>query len=210
MGIGINLLPHREARRQRRRRAWRAALAASAGVGLLVALLGYAALQQRTAAQQRRNDLLMAEAAALEAPLQAAARLRADIAALQSRRQALLALQFERRRPVLLLQALSRHAGAGVQLTSLRQRGDRVTLGGVALGSAEVAALVSTLAGAAPVLRQPTLVELKAAAPTAAAPRRFEFAIELRLQSAAEALSDSAPVADPPAPAGARPAGAVS
>jgi type IV pilus assembly protein PilN len=205
----INLLPHRDIRRQRRRRAFRVALAASAGLGLLAAVLGYAGLQQRTAAQQRRNELLAAETARLEAPLQAVARLRGETAALQARQQALQALRFERRRPVLLFEALARHTGAGVQLTALRQQGDALTLGGVALGSAEVAALVGALAEAAPVLRQPTLLELKtAAAPGAEVRRRFEFAIELRLQSAAEALAGPAlpPAVAAPAAPGAVPA----
>ncbi len=42
------------------------------------ALLGCAALQQRTAAQERHNELLSAEVAVLDAPLHAAARLRAE------------------------------------------------------------------------------------------------------------------------------------
>jgi type IV pilus assembly protein PilN len=206
----INLLPHREARRHRRRRAFRKALALSAGLGLLPALLGFAGLQQRTAAQQQRNEMLAAEVAALEVPVQAAAKLRADIAALQLRRQALDDLAFQRTRPVRLLEALARHTPAGVQLASLRQHGDDVTLAGSALGSPEVAALLSALAQAHPLLQQPTLVEMKAVA-GAESRRRFDFTLELRLQRPPAAVHEAAPAAaGADAPASARPLAKVS
>jgi type IV pilus assembly protein PilN len=201
--ILINLLPHREARRQRQRQAFRRALALSAGLGLLLAGLGYAGLQQRTAVQQQRNDLLAAETAALEAPLQAVARLRGDIAALQWRGKVLDDLAFQRAQPVQMLEALARHVPAGVQLISLRQHGDQVTLAGAAQGSAEVAALLAGLAQATPVLQQPTLVEMKAAG-GADPRRRFDFTLELRLQrlpSAAEAAASAASAARPATPA---------
>ncbi|WP_066332129.1 PilN domain-containing protein [Azohydromonas lata] len=186
----INLLPHREARRRQRRQAFRHSLAVSAGAGLLLALLGCAGLQMRTAAQERRNDLLFAGSAALDAPLQAAARLRADIAALQARQDAWAAAQAERLRPVRLLQALARHTPPGVQLTALRQRGEGATLSGTTLDSPGVAALTEALAQAAPALPPPALVEMKAvAAPGPEPRRRFDFTLELRLQPLARAAS---------------------
>lgn len=195
----INLLPHREARRSRRRQAFKRSLAASAGAGLLLALLGYAGLQARTAAQERRNELLAAGIAALDAPLQAAARLRADIAALQVRQAAWAAAQSERRQAERLLRALARATPAGVQLTALRQRGDTATLSGIALDSATVAALAEALAHADPALPPPTLVEVKAVATSGAEPRRhFDFTLELRLRPLAQApgTAASAPARD--------------
>lgn len=186
----LNLLPHREARRRRQRQRFRHTLAAAALLGLLAALLGYAVLQQRTAAQQRRNDGLTAEIAALDAPLQAAARQRHDIAALQERLHALQAPWRDSARPVRLLEALARHTPDGVQLTSLRQHADGFTLGGAALGSAEVEALVRGLAQSAALQQPPALVELKAAAaPGRDALRRFDFTLELRVQPAPDAAS---------------------
>jgi len=61
--ILINLLPHREEKRRQRKRAFFAALAGSAVVGVLVAGVWFAVLQQLTAAQQARNDFLKAEIA---------------------------------------------------------------------------------------------------------------------------------------------------
>lgn len=189
----INLLPHREARRRRRRQVFRQSLAASAGAGLLLALLGYAGLQARTAAQERRNEALAAGIAALDAPLQSVARLRADIAALQARQAAWAAAQAERIQSMRLLQALAQYTPPGVQLTALRQRGDAATLYGTALASPDVAALVEALAQADPALPPPTLVEMKAAAAPGAEPRRrFDFTLELRLRPPAQAASGAA------------------
>jgi type IV pilus assembly protein PilN len=189
----LNLLPHREARRRHRRQRLQRTLAAAAALGLLTALLGYAVLQQRTAAQQRRNELLAAEIGTLEAPLQALARQRNDISALQARLQVLQVPWREGPRPARLLAALARHTPEGVQLSSLRQHTDGFTLGGAALGSAEVEALVRNL-GQAEELLPPALVELKAAAPAGRdAPRRFDFTLELRPRPVP--LVDGAPAA---------------
>lgn len=180
----LNLFPYREARRRRRRQVFHVLLAAAAGLGLLAALLGYAALQQRTAAQERRNELLSAEIAALDAPLLAAARLRAELTVLQGRVQELQGLHWERRRPAQLLEALARHTPEGVQLTTLRQQAERFTLGGVAQGSAEVQALVRNLSQDTALLQRVALVEIKAAAAPAGrdARRLFDFTLEFQLQ----------------------------
>jgi type IV pilus assembly protein PilN len=189
----INLLPHREARRHRQRQAFRRGLGASAGVGLMIALLGYAALQARTAVQERRNELLASESAALDIQLQAAARLRDDIAALQARQSAWAALQSGRNRPVRLLEALARHTPAGVQLTALRQRGDTATLSGTASAGADVSALAAALARADTLLQPPMLVEMKAVTTPGPEPRRHvDFTLELRLQRPAEATDAAA------------------
>ncbi|NML13455.1 PilN domain-containing protein [Azohydromonas caseinilytica] len=201
----LNLLPHRELRRRRQRQAFRRAIAAAAGLGLFMAALGYALQQQRLAGQQRRNELLSAEVARLDAQLREVRQVQAGMAALQRREQALQALQLERRRPAQLFEALAQHLPAGVQLTALRQAGDVVALQGVALGSAEVATLLQRLAQAAPVLQQPALVELQATAPMPGREPggRFDFTLELRLQRAqADAPAGpaaSAPASHPPA-----------
>jgi type IV pilus assembly protein PilN len=192
----LNLLPHREARRRHRRQRLQRTLAAAAALGLLAALLGYAVLQQRTAAQQQRNELLAAEIGTLEASLQALARQRNDISALQARVQALQVPWREGPRPARLLEALARHTPEGVQLTSLRQHADGFTLGGVALGSAEVEALVRNLGQAGELLLPSALVELKAAAPAGRdAPRRFDFTLELRPRPVPLAAGTSAATA---------------
>lgn len=193
----FNLLPHRELRRRRQRQAFKRALAAAAGLGLLAAGLSHAVQQQHLGQQQRRNELLSAEVARLDGRLSEVKRVQAELVALQQREQALQALQFERRRPVQLFEALARHMPAGVQLVALRQEGDVVTLQGVALGSAEVAALMQRLAQATPVLPPPALVEFRAAAATPGREPggRFDFTLELRLPPPQTGVPAGAPAA---------------
>ena len=66
--ILINLLPHREERRKRRKAAFFAGLGVSVVVGLAVAGVWYAVLDQLTSAQRSRNEFLSAEIKRLEKP----------------------------------------------------------------------------------------------------------------------------------------------
>ena len=56
--ILINLLPHREEKRRRRKQAFFATLGLSAAVGALVAVGWFAVLQQMISSQQDRNTFL--------------------------------------------------------------------------------------------------------------------------------------------------------
>ena len=67
--ILINLLPHREAARLKRKEAFNAALVASAVFGALLVALIYLAYQSRIADQQARNDVLKSEIKKLEAQI---------------------------------------------------------------------------------------------------------------------------------------------
>ena len=77
--ILINLLPHREEKRRQRKRAFFATLAECAVLGLVVAGIWYAVLQQMTSAQQARNDFLKSEISRLELQIKDIAALRAEI-----------------------------------------------------------------------------------------------------------------------------------
>ena len=59
--ILINLLPHREERRKRRKVAFFAGLGVAAAAGLAVVGVWYLVVQQLTSAQQERNEFLKAE-----------------------------------------------------------------------------------------------------------------------------------------------------
>jgi len=64
--ILINLLPHREERRKRRKAAYFAGLGAATAAGLAIVGVWYLVLQQMTASQQERNTFLTAEIRKLE------------------------------------------------------------------------------------------------------------------------------------------------
>jgi type IV pilus assembly protein PilN len=161
--ILINLLPHREAARKRRRDNFHAALGAAVLLGLLIAVVAFAGYQSRIADQQASNGYLQAEIGALDAKIQEISSLQAEIAALRSRQQAVEDLQGDRNLPVQLLNELARQLPDGVYLTSLRQDNQRVTLQGSAQSNERVSELLRNLASHSAWLTRPELVEITAA-----------------------------------------------
>src|ERR671911_632441 len=62
----INLLPWRQALRQRRRKEFLVGIGAAAGLAALITLLSHLTVSSLMEAQNRRNDLLKAEIAELD------------------------------------------------------------------------------------------------------------------------------------------------
>jgi type IV pilus assembly protein PilN len=158
--ILINLLPHREAARTRRRGSFYATLVASALAGVLVAggiFVWYAA---RISEQQGINMVLSTEIKRLEKQIKDIATLQAEIAALRARQQAVEDLQADRNMPVHLLNELVRQLPDGVYLTSLKQDNQVVTIQGVAQSNERVSQLLRNLGSNSPWLTKPDLVEI--------------------------------------------------
>jgi type IV pilus assembly protein PilN len=200
--ILINLLPHREERRQQRKRAYIAALAASAVVGLAVAGGWYGVLQHLMSAQQSRNQFLQAEITRLEAQIKDIAMLRAEIEALKARPKAVEDLQTDRNVPVHLLDELVKQTPEGIYLTSVKQTGQGVLVTGMAQTNERVSEFLRNTLYSSPWLEKPELVEIKAANPTGPArseQRRLnEFSMRLQLKrppSSTPAASAAAPAA---------------
>ncbi|WP_313076101.1 PilN domain-containing protein [Melaminivora sp.] len=161
--ILINLLPHREMERRRRRQAFNRVMLVAVLAGFALAALIYASLQARIAEQQERNGLLRTEIQSLEQQIKEIATLEEEIGALQARQKAVEGLQGDRNLPVHLLNELVRQLPDGVYLTSLRQAGEVVTLQGMAQSNERISQLLRNLAGAAPWIARPELMEIVAA-----------------------------------------------
>jgi type IV pilus assembly protein PilN len=161
--ILINLLPHRQERRQRRKIAFFAGLGAAAVVGLIIIALWYFVLQHMISNQQQRNQFLSAEITRLESQIKDIATLKAEIEALKARQQAVEDLQGDRNQPVYLLDELVRQTPEGVYLKSFKQDGQKVLLSGVAQSQERVAELLRNLSGNSPWLERPDLAEVRAA-----------------------------------------------
>jgi type IV pilus assembly protein PilN len=204
--ILINLLPHREERRRQRKRAFFAALAASAVLGLVVAGIWYAVLMHMTSAQQARNDFLKAEISRLELQIKDIAALRAEIEALKARQLAVEGLQTDRNIPVYLLDELVKQTPEGIYLTSVKQNGQAVLVTGMAQTNERVSEFLRNTLYNSPWLEKPELVEIKTTAPAAGGAaagsrdqrRLNEFSMRLSLkrpQPAAAAASAPAAAA---------------
>jgi type IV pilus assembly protein PilN len=126
--ILINLLPHREAARKRRRELFQATMFASFLAGLVMAGIIYMWLQNRIADQQGRNSFLQSEIKVLEGQIKEIATLEDEITALRARQKAVEDLQADRNLPVHLLNELTKQLPEGVYVTSLRQTGQTVSM----------------------------------------------------------------------------------
>jgi type IV pilus assembly protein PilN len=160
--ILINLLPHREAARKRRREAFFASLGAAALCGGVIAggmFLWYAA---QISDQQGKNQLLQSEIVRLEGQIKEISTLQQEIAALRARQQAVEDLQADRNMPVHLLNELVRQLPDGVYISSLKQDNQVVTILGTAQSNERVSELLRNLGNNSPWLTRPDLVEIVA------------------------------------------------
>ncbi|MBT9456906.1 MAG: PilN domain-containing protein [Burkholderiaceae bacterium] len=160
--ILINLLPHREEKRKRRKTAFFVGLGVSALVGLGIAAVGYAVLMQLTSEQQGRNQYLKAEIDRLEIQIKDIANLKSEIESLKARQKAVEDLQTDRNTPVHLLNELAKHTPEGVYLSSIRQAGQVVTITGIAQTQERVSEFLRNTARASEWLERPELVEIRA------------------------------------------------
>lgn len=196
--ILINLLPHREAARKRRRDAFNVALGASALMGGLIAGLIFLWFQSEIENQQDRNLMLQNEIKRFDVQIKDIAGLEAEIAALRARQQAVEDLQADRNLPVHLLTELVTQLPEGVYIASMRQENQSVTLQGVAQSNERVSELLRNLANNTPWFTKPELVEIVAGSVNLS-PREqrrvANFTIRVRLVRASEAEKAQADVA---------------
>ena len=204
--ILINLLPHREAARKRRREAFFASLGASAIVGGVIAGGVYGWYAARISDQQSRNLLLQTEIKRLEGQIKDIANLQAEIAALRARQQAVEDLQADRNVPVHLLNDLVAHLPDGVYLTSLKQDNQVVTIQGMAQSNERVSELLRNLGTKSPWIVKPELGEITAAQVQLSprdSRRVSNFTVKVKLLRASEAQKAAAAASGASAPAAA-------
>ena len=161
--ILINLLPHREAARKRRRETFQAIMVASALAGLAIAGLIYWWFQMQITDQQDKNNFLRGEVQVLEKQIKEIATIEEEIAALQARQKAVEDLQSDRNLPVHLLNELVKQLPVGVYVTSLKQADQVVTMQGMAQSNERVSEMLRNLTNNTPWFSKPELVEIIAA-----------------------------------------------
>jgi type IV pilus assembly protein PilN len=199
----INLLPHRQEKRQRRKVAFFAGLGAAAVAGLVIIALWYFVLQHLISNQQQRNQFMTAEITRLEAQIKDIATLKAEIEALKARQKAVEDLQTDRNVPVRLLNELVKQTPEGVYLTSIKQTGNVVAVNGVAQTNERVSEFLRNTAYNSEWLTRPELVEIRAGSQGAGrdARRLFDFSMRLNLKQPTDAKAASAAASAPPAAA---------
>ena len=197
--ILINLLPHREEKRRRKRIAFFVGVGAAAAFGVLTVGIWFGIVEQLTSSQQERNAFLGAEIAKLEVQIKDIAALKAEIESLKARQKAVEDLQIDRNVPVHLLNELVRQTPEGVYLTSVRQNGQSLNIVGVAQTNERVSELLRNTAYNSEWLVKPELIEIKVSGVQAAdraQKRLFDFSLRVSVKRPQEQ-----PGAVPSAPA---------
>ena len=202
--ILINLLPHRETARKRRRDIFNISIGASALVGGIVAGAIYLWFGSEISSQQNSNQILTAEITKLEGQIKEIAGLEDEIAALKARQQAVEDLQSDRNLPVHLLTELVKQLPDGVFVSKMTQLDQSVTLTGTAQSNERVSELLRNLGNNTPWFSKPELIEIVAgslALTTKEQKRVSNFVIKVRLVRASEAEKAGAAAGSASAPA---------
>jgi|SRR5215813_3970081 len=192
--VRINLLPHREQKRQARQRQFVSLAIGLAILGLAVVGLGHVVIAARIDNQNSRNTLLKGEIVKLDEQIKEIDRLRDQTQALLARKQVVETLQANRTEAVHLLDQLVRQLPDGVYLKSVKQNGTRVTLTGYAQSNARVSTLMRNIESS-PWLGSPELVEIKSVALDKQ--KVNEFTLVVQVKRAAPTNAPGAPTTSP-------------
>jgi type IV pilus assembly protein PilN len=164
--ILINLLPHREEARKRRKEAFFVSLGLAALVGGVICGLIYAAYQAQISTQNDKNAFLAAEIKKLENEIKEVSTLQAEIASLRARQLAVESLQADRNQPVYLLTELVKQLPDGVYIASMKQENAVLNLQGTAQSQERVAEFLRNLANNSQWFTRPELIEIVAGSVT--------------------------------------------
>jgi len=199
--IRINLLPHREQKRQARQRQFVSLSIGLTLLGLALVGLGWVVLGSQIETQESRNGLLKAEIAKLDEQIKEIDKLREQTQALLARKQVVETLQANRTEAVHVLDQMVRQLPDGIYLKSLKQTGSKITLVGYAQSSARVSTLMRNI-DSSPWLQSPELVEIKSVpSPTTKDLRVNEFTLNVQIKQAAPPEEPKvAPAARPATP----------
>src|SRR6266567_6168826 len=180
--VRINLLPHREQKRQARQRQFVSLAVGLAILGIAVVGLGHVVIAARIDNQNNRNNLLKTEIAKLDEQIKEIDRLRDQTQALLARKQVVETLQANRTEAVHLLDQLVRQLPDGVYLKSVKQQGSRVTLVGYAQSNARVSTLMRNVESS-PWLTSPDLIEIRSVALDKQKVNEFTLAVQIKRQA---------------------------
>ena len=188
MIVRINLLPHRELKRQRQKQSFFLMTGLSVVAGATLVLLVWSVLEGYIDAQQGRNKLIADENRRLDAQIKEIATLRQEIEALRARQKAVEDLQADRNEPVYLLDELTRQTPEGIYLRSVKQEDRKVTIAGWAASNERVSEFLRNLTNNGRYVERPELIEIKLASqsPDGIQRRLFDFSMNFNMKPSSE------------------------
>ncbi len=188
MRIRVNLLPHREARRERQKKTFYFLTFLSLVGGFVLIGLVWSVLQGYIGAQQERNNFITTENRKLDVQIKEIATLRQEIDALRARQRAVEDLQADRNQPVYLMDELTRQTPEGIYLRTIKQEERKVNIQGWAASNERVSEFLRNLQNNSKFLERPELIEIKIAGQTPQGVQRrlFEFSLNFFLRPTPE------------------------
>ena len=184
----VNLLPHREARRERQKKIFWFMTGLSVVAGLLMIAVVWTVLQGYISNQESRNEFVRAENRKLDVQIKEIASLRAEIDGLRARQRAVEDLQADRNLPVYLIDEVAKQVPEGIYLRGIKQEDRRVNVSGWAASNERVSEFLRNLQNNSRVLERPELIEIKVAGtgPQGINRRVFEFSLNFSLKQTPE------------------------
>jgi type IV pilus assembly protein PilN len=200
--VRINLLPHRELKRQRQKQAFFLMTGLSVVAGATLVLLVWSVLEGYIDNQKGRNKLIVDENRRLDAQIKEIATLRQEIEALRARQKAVEDLQADRNEPVYLLDELTRQTPEGIYLRSVKQEDRKVTIAGWAASNERVSEFLRNLTNNGRYVERPELIEIKLAgqSPDGIQRRLFDFSMNFNMKPSSELGATTSAPGAPGAP----------
>ncbi|NOT16112.1 MAG: PilN domain-containing protein [Methylotenera sp.] len=180
--IRVNLLPHRQIKREARQREFNMMAVFTAIAAAAIVFLGLAYIDNRTQAQSNRNARLDKAIVKLDAEIADIKTLKEQIALMLERKQVVESLQTNRSQSVVVLDEMSRQLPEGVYLKSIKQQGNLITVEGIADTNARVATMVRNLASSN-WMESPNLVEIKSEIINTLKQNAFTLTVKLKAPS---------------------------
>jgi len=141
----INLLPWRQALRQRRRKEFLFGIVGAVLLAGIVTLIASFTVSSMIDSQNRRNELLKAEIAELDKAIEQILALEEQKSAMIARMEVIDTLQASRPEVVKLFDQVVSTLPEGVYLTSVKQNGKKIEFNGVAQSSTRVSAFMRNI-----------------------------------------------------------------
>ncbi len=174
----INLLPWRVERRKARQKEFAVMLGLAALGGVLASFLIVSYYSGRISNQNARNQFLSAEITKVDAQIKEIEELDRKKGKLLARKEVIEELQANRSQMVHLFDSLVRTIPDGVALTTIKQEGEILTLGGRSQSNARVSTYLRNLEGSG-WMTNPELNVIEAKAGSPGLPYEFNLKVKL-------------------------------
>jgi type IV pilus assembly protein PilN len=177
--IRVNLLPHRQLKREARQREFGLMAGFVAIAAAVIVFVGWTFINNRIDAQAARNARLDAAIVKLDKEIADIKDLKDQISTMLDRKQVVENLQTNRSQAVVVLDELSRQLPEGMYLKNIKQQGKVITIEGVADTNARIATLVRSLSGSQ-WMESPNLVEIKSVLVNTLKQNAFTMTVNLK------------------------------